>query len=607
MERFTTKIKGFPEDDLRWRVDFFGEFDLNDNVPSAPSVDVLLSPLHENRISSAKLHSNQAVNLSRQKRVAINCGYLPFVRMGSVWRNAARDDSVPIDSFQKETFRGLNIRRDNTCRVLRADTTLDTNKTNYLLPHSVYRLGYYGLRTRFLTIDYKGVPNRILIPTVEVGRFWYFNSSSLTQKLVRGLMEDHCNEIYRPDLSGYGSDGTTATIWLREGIPYTDRAVVARLALTEKARDRTRQIHRTLQIARINKSPMSPDIFPPYEGSTDLTVFGKWFRSKDESRFLVFWISSCSHPMPWEELIWDSDHPPTGRPENSEFNETHTGEFKRKRIANESERTRTLRSDAEPNKAMLPTTSLLNEERFTDLKNKPIQRLRSPKDRPIAVRLPTYDNNFPDEGFSSGDGRWVSDVKPISVQVTENDHGNEPNRRPACPAGLTEMCSVLAFLTTLGDIAVAYRESENSEAATGTMIFPGNSKWCFINGRRRQVLVAEITHRSDNYFYLFEIERRIENQLYRDRPTTLLAWTESFQVLDQTTIDSILRVGANNRGVWPNGKVLPHILGEKFKHTWPTHAEFAARLIGQMNSLRDVQTPPIKGAVRKPPGENISE
>ena len=90
MARNIPKIQEFPADERYWRVDAFGAIIRNHNIPSEPFIQIVISPFVDNNLSSKEpkeLASSNAVNDDDRKSIQIGVGQLPFISIGSVWKN----------------------------------------------------------------------------------------------------------------------------------------------------------------------------------------------------------------------------------------------------------------------------------------------------------------------------------------------------------------------------------------------------------------------------------------------------------------------------------------------------------------------------------------
>jgi hypothetical protein len=76
-------IDDFPDDDLLWRIEWFGGVGYNTSVPSDPLIDVCLTqlPPGETNPLSARSRSSQT-----KRTVKISVGLLPYISIASVWQ-----------------------------------------------------------------------------------------------------------------------------------------------------------------------------------------------------------------------------------------------------------------------------------------------------------------------------------------------------------------------------------------------------------------------------------------------------------------------------------------------------------------------------------------
>ena len=77
-------IDAFPDDDLLWRIEWIGGVGYNTSVPSEPQIDVFFGAPPQRREEPAQRTS--AFLSSREEKVKIGVGLLPYVWIGSVWQ-----------------------------------------------------------------------------------------------------------------------------------------------------------------------------------------------------------------------------------------------------------------------------------------------------------------------------------------------------------------------------------------------------------------------------------------------------------------------------------------------------------------------------------------
>ena len=572
------KIDKFPQDGRLWRVDLFGEVGRNDPVPSDPLIEVLLSPV---RLEQARAHgiaSNLAVDHNGRGSFWVNAGYLPLIRISSIWQDGVRLDSIGLGGVEMARFPGLNI-TSSTARLVPADMRLDGAGREFLIPKSAYHLGGRGLRVLFLSIDHDGVAHRVLIPVIEVGRFYYFCSSQLTKHLLWGLIDDDGGEVFsmersQPPMNGVG------LVHLRMHIPDDDAWVVSRFAHSPPALARARSIHDSLVVKKANGQPLVPDILPPFEGATDLIARGKWFTSDGERRFMVFWIRSCSHPFPASRLLHSRDL--DGR--SDRVDDPTRPEIKmpvRTRPKDKDAKIIKLRGDTEPRKNLARLESFLHEARFTDLAKKTREKVEKGECRFRTAVLPPPAIK-PIDGWSTGDGTSGPSVAgPITITTKVEAADDETRERRSkslpYPPSLVAVEQAVLHLAELSDISCRFihvsGESGNGNATLFPVVCREHPGWPYVDNRRRQALVAEICHIGAHH-YLFEAERRNS-----DKFTTLYIRDQGSQRLGDNVLTKVLEHCAKNKGAWLKDDEMRELNWQKLKHTWPSPAVFAKTLL----------------------------
>lgn len=590
MDQTIPAFANFPQDDQLWRLDVFGEYLRNEQVPSDPLIQIVLSPVVPSAAKRFGLDSPKAVNSAKQQTCLVSSGYLPYLRRYSLWRDGAKEEAAEFGELAVVEFKNVLV-SEETIRILPANMKLGDRQ--YLIPPHQHLFGKIGLRTKLLAIDADGVKNRILIDTTEAARMWYLNSTWLTKSLLWGHITPENNVVFVEGSLELGDDGT-ASIELHHNSPRTDGWIVLRLAHSDYARKQALRIHDSLKREKINGNPVVPDVYPPFLGTTTLKVCGKWITSCGDKRFLAHWIVSCSHPFPASRLTVRKDG--DDQPE-AEFDPTLPGHpanrlYVPKRLIPNGETK--FRSDTEPKKPMRRTSILLNDARFPDLEGKPLIR---PSGDPIGVRAvrpaPTLED-MDIKDLSTGEGTYGdTDAAPVSIggastRVQDEKEKNTVKRRPACPPGFESVQNAIAELRALGDVGVRFVSlpgDAEGECAENACLFPWQDKqgkrlkWSFIHRRRRQALVAEL-QRGGSYFYLLEAERR-DSEHY----TTLFLCRRDMTALSDQMVQGALRLCAEHDGKWFETEA-SDLHRHKLKHTWPTPDEFAQRLLAEMSVAR---------------------
>ena len=154
------KIREFPADDRYWRVDSFGAILRNPNIPSEPFIQIVISPFVDNNLHTKEpkdLISINATNDDERQSIEIGVGQLPFISIGSIWKNGY------IQAFKagtEEVIYNVHIVNENI-KIINANHKIDGK---YLVPPNFYKFGKEGLYSKLIAIkNSKGDPFGILV------------------------------------------------------------------------------------------------------------------------------------------------------------------------------------------------------------------------------------------------------------------------------------------------------------------------------------------------------------------------------------------------------------------------------------------------------------
>lgn len=583
------RIVGFPQDGHPWRIDGCGQISRNLTVPSEPSIELLLSPVDADGVRKYGILSPSAVRSVRQRVCSVNTSYLQYIRPGAVFVDGLRQDAQEWFPASRHFvgFKGLYV-SESTARMVPADMLV--REKVYLISPYALRLGARGCRGKFLALDYAGKQNHILIPSGVALSFYYFASAAFNRAIIWGRVRDDDNGIFQPETRVYRPDGT-AELTLRQQLPDSDAWMAARFAFSKVAQARALAIHNSLSKASANGHPTVPDVLPPFDGLTDLQVCGRWIKSDNEDRFLVFWLVSCSHPFPVSQLVFSREL--DGRSDGIDDPsrpEIYVPPSSRRQTRNKFIN---LRSDTEPQMDAPATLSFLTDRRFPDLIHKPLTK--APKEN-CSHRSggPFSDANTKImDDLSSGAGTYgQSDAGKLDIRVpqdAERDADNKRKRRPSMPPSLGAVRTALDTLQFHGVKYSLITLDPHGDAADGMSVFPtihGKARWSIVSERRRQVLIAKVTFQKA-LFYIFEAERLRKNDDY----TTLITHRVRFGEIADNEISDILLRCVEKRGVWFKPKEIEDIVPMRVKHTWSTPDDLSATLIRKMQTALPIANP----------------
>lgn len=292
------RISVFPQDQANWRIDWFGDIAFPDRTVrrKQPSVFIHLSRVIDERFESdpSVLLSPQCTGPAKlQKRVWVSVGTLALIRIGDIWRNGRM---VCRPDYVLETFAGVQVDKGSTSMV---KAGLNLNEGGFLLPMNEHPWHMQCTKSYCLTVQLPQ-DRRMIIPCLELVRFYFGSSSNLLSKLFLPPL------IRESLFSSASLDPKTRKlrIDLAEKMSGASAADIGRISMDPVAARAARIVGASCLRASTTDSIIYPQALFPFEGKTDLIVSGKWLSHGEtpNSTFLVYSLRSCSHPFPFRAL-----------------------------------------------------------------------------------------------------------------------------------------------------------------------------------------------------------------------------------------------------------------------------------------------------------------
>lgn len=561
-KRFQRVYEDLPSNNQAWRLHWFGDFNWDNGDLRFQQIFLpIRHPNHLNSIDHAYVRS-----------VETGVELLPHFAIGRCWQN---QESVK-SSFATQLLKGLQFPDDTAIKPVWPDS-----KTG-LIPFAAYRF-HKHFDARMAVIDGGGSAyEQILIPCHEILRFYYASSSVLIKRLL-----DHKTTLGNPDLVFDPSrtqliDGH-AFVTPASGIPPSDAHVVARLALSKKAWARACRIQSSLTKNRQNLGRAFPECLPPFDEPTDLTVEGVEITGPIR-RFLVLRIRHCTGPFPYESLTCPKDFtiPVDEEPVMPIRKWDRFVRGFRRRIK--------LTSKTKPQQNGLYTQNQEAEDRFTDIKTKPvIWAAKSIHEWNPTVHLPggrTVTTKGATGAGEPEDGpNRIKTTTDLDTPETVIPNAPKPKRPLTRPARFETTLAALELLKAETQCSVTQIDLETEE---GLSVFPLPEKptphypWCFVQvqageeERRRQLLLLQITSTNGETFYCIEAEQPSNEESHRIG----LIYNQKYQSLDTWELREIVDRFAANFGVWHREQLPPGFEIRRFNHdkTNPDSDDSRARL-----------------------------
>lgn len=363
-------IFAFPKDGNFWRIDWFGDIVFPNRLLRRTQPSVLV---HLSRVLDMSFRENPSVLLSpestfafKQRKVWISVGTLPLLGIGDIWRDGQLEMRP---DYQFEQFFDLEINSE-TAALVKAGLNLE--EKGFLLPRAEHPWHMQCTQSYCLMVD---LPHnrRLIIPCMELIRFYFGSSSNLLTKLfLPPLSRDALYSNPRFDRAT-----GRLSLQLAANISGVSAADIGRLHMDPVAWHAAAYVGASLLKASVSGQGAYPQAYFPFEGKTDLIATGKWlsFEGEPHATFLVYSLRSCSHPFPFRSLRYDikdrHSQPRSGKnPASDEFQVRQP-----RKSARDAADQSLIESDAS-SKLARQARSVWNPARFPDLTAKTIWKNR---------------------------------------------------------------------------------------------------------------------------------------------------------------------------------------------------------------------------------------
>ncbi|HEX8459714.1 MAG TPA: hypothetical protein VF656_20635 [Pyrinomonadaceae bacterium] len=607
-----------------WRIEWFGEVDLNPQVPSEQTIEVVLVPLKEAEIDPQTINKKSSYEYRERCVVRVGVGLLPCLHIGTLWRNGHQ---LQTPSYTDLSFNNLLITPE-TSRITDAHRNPDLIITKY---HPTVS---NCVKAKYLIIDLDkdqhsvNQQSKLIIPCVEIARFYYTNSTQLTKAIIGGGLDTHANDVYDPRKTRLPGDDGIGFVQLRQNIKDADKEVVARFAFDPIANRNARNINASIIRNAFNEGCAVLEARPPFERTSDLKVQGKWIRSADEIwHFLVYQIVSCTAPFPFEQLDWARDNDGTSVGERDlSLPVAYPGRIKKPvRPPERKEGDQEITNVEEPSLDYAVTDIELDSDRFPDLRDKKAgKKFRNTENQ---TRADIFRPSGPEDinKFSTGDGGHEGKkIAPFSVTQHEQEQSQDNDkegRRTRLPAGLDNFKDILHELEKLGDVttALVLLDSESDDAdiksCTYFPVLHGRRtlKWSYIDfdeQHRRQAMIAHCRY-NNAHFYIMDIEVKEDDD--SDRYSMLLLNDTRLIEVGAGRLRAVLHFAAQKKGRWIHDWELKNLAKERFKHDLDAPAKHARRFFKHMQFVAAgvaqvaLEVPPTVDESRMPSEEETAQ
>jgi len=248
--------------------------------------------------------ANQLSEIDNQKAVPVPCGLLPAIHVGTSGSGKKFSQKNPL---YRAHVANCEFEINISERQL-----LGPCKTWITRDH--YNIGK-GLFTPCVCIETDR--ERIVIPVIEIARFYWGTSTRLLQLVVTGQASDPNNLLVMFDDKGNAlskrREGGGLELIVRHYLRIRDAWPISRILVSPHARESVKALHVALLASNMEKALnmgnseriLNAPIFP-FVGKTTLKCMAIADRDRKEQRrkptYLVLQLLECSHPFPEAQL-----------------------------------------------------------------------------------------------------------------------------------------------------------------------------------------------------------------------------------------------------------------------------------------------------------------
>ncbi|MBT3066269.1 hypothetical protein [Rhodoferax sp. U11-2br] len=456
------RILALPKGPDSWRIDWLGDIAYPNRFDrrKQPSVFVHLSKVADERFRSdpsVLLSPESTTHAQFQKRAWISIGTLPLLRVGDIWRDGQLDARP---DYEMEEFKNIQIDAKTTT-LIKAGLNIDD--AGFLLPLAEHPWHMQCTQSYCIMVN---LPDgkRLIIPCMELIRFYFGSSSNLLSKLFLPPLK-------RATLYSHASfDARSKYLFLQlsEKISGASAADIGRLHLSPLAWRAAALVGTSILKASVAQQPIYPQALFPFEGETTLVAAGKWlsFAGQPRSTFLAYNLRSCNHPFPFRSLSYKITASLI-KSQQSDGNLDQLRTQPMRATARDAQNQPLIESDASNNLAPR-TRNYRIEPRFPDLVPKPIWRCRTLSHTEWREKLDRRRNNSSVSNGAVGDPGSERRIRSVDFALLSKIN---PSYFEIAPAFLRP---IVQELCALQDVTVELLTESNEDGWTVPMSIIAN-------------------------------------------------------------------------------------------------------------------------------------
>lgn len=408
-------LPSFPNltpDDRVWRLDWFGECAYPGTVRryAQPSIKVVLSPLRCDPSDHAALLLPDSTDHQHQHEAWAPIAALPMLAIGDLWQDGRQ---IASPDYQVEAFKGLTINPEATAFV-KAGLALEEH---FLLPLSHHPWHRRHTQSYCVAVSLGG-QRRLLVPCVEIIRFYFGSSSNFLQRLFTAPLSQENFWIHKH----FNTATRHLHLVLANRLSGLSAPDIGRIAESKFAWRAAAGIYASCQKATATGHPAYPYTGFPFEGATDLVASGLWlpFGDQENATFLAYRLRSCSHPFPFLSLSYEASD------RKARYGDTGSSGTRDKIFSrsNRGQKNEAAETDPGANRAQR-MGALAVQHRFPDLYRKQIWREKIEAMPQADVYLRHADGSLEQVAFGESEGHSTTSAidvaQPVFGEVTSKD------------------------------------------------------------------------------------------------------------------------------------------------------------------------------------------
>jgi hypothetical protein len=559
-------IREFPKDGRIWRIDWLGSVE---RTASEALIDVFLSPTRSGILNPEK---QDHFDTSAVERIQVGVGQLPFLAIGSLWRDRRRLVRVVGTTLILSDV----VISPNTVMLVDAGKVLSENPKRWMIPNYVHAIHGRAMHSRCLAIEYEGDPYGIILPVAEAIRCYYATSTDLAHVVFSGGFHLDLNRIINTADFGIVPGTERMYIKRRRWLADADGWIIGRVLGSPLAAAGVARVYDSLLRSVANVTSAFPECGLPFEGRVQWRARGvRISRGNDQGcRFLIHELLRCSAPFPFRELHVDADNnsDPADDPEKDLPEEEKKLAWATPRKTAKHGPDDELQSDLPPDADIGTVQVLQLSDRFDDIAGKEI--IRTPKEQ-CRYKSVTLRRPLGIDALSTGQGAWADNaVAPLRAEWKREEGPTQ--RKESLPGSFEALNAVVDALNRLDGLSARVRPTTQRTEFLRLTEPSGYRQWGYLDSakrRRRRVMVIDIES-SKAFGCLIEYERRKS-----ERSRLAMFVTRQPVGVSEISLIRILDGLVSVEGVWANLEFYPDSLNLMlFNHSRPSAEKFAMDL-----------------------------